>query len=279
MLVQDIDQAKRLAERLWPELAEQPSELPKQGAQGFVILYPDKVVKFPRGTWNVRSLEIEAEMLSRLEGFDTGGVCVPQLMEYDSSNNALVISRLPGVTLDKNVMLAMGAAQRCKLGAELGILLARIHNSSFDLGDEKCMRSADDIHDALFALHDGQLQERANICASDVSAIRNFLESFYQIDEPFCSLHGDVSIGNLLYCDRTQRLSLIDFSGSYMGYRHREFLRTGNFHPEIQVSCMNAYNGLSPIKITDEMLDVSRKAESVMRVLNLNGGLEMHFSP
>lgn len=281
MQIQDIEQMKRAVVSLYPELdGIEPSIPLKQGAQGFVLLYSDRVIKAPRGYWAEESLFNEAAMLQKLGGIDTGRVSVPKVIEYDSSNHILVISRMRGDVLDANMMANMPSPQRVLLGRDLGILLAQIHEMEIFKNNDSWRDEKKKRFEMMQPkLDQAHLLEKAHIKYSDIPAMRQYMQGFSDLNEAQCTLHGDISLGNLLYDQTTGSLSVIDFAGSIQGYRHQEFLRMGNFHPEIHDACIDIYNQLSPVRMTPEILSTSRKVQSFLRVAEGNCGLEMEFKP
>lgn len=224
-MIETIERAIEFARLAYPDLGSVDFEIPKQGQDYFTLLGPTEVVRIPRWESRIELMPHEVKILQALEKTSIAQQ-VPQLLDFDESNNIMRISRLQGVSLSEELLMGLPLETRQSIGQKVGTLLADLHQQTTE---EEPLRTDDQIQDIKRKLH--RIAQYAP--EEDIAVLKNighYLEHFNEGQN--CSLvHGDLNLGNIMYDAETGAVGLIDFAyfaktsryldlGNTLCYRH-----------------------------------------------------------
>lgn len=263
-LPENLEQAERLAKALYPDLHGQTPTIPKQGMQGLVLIFGDKVIKMPFADWGLAALENEAKTLKRLQECGIQSP-IPQILDYDPEYHILVTSRVAGTPLTPEMFQNMSQESRIAIGTCIGNFLHEMHALEIPTKSEKDNSLADYYVHISSLCDDFAFCSKAGLQRGDVGAVKNYLTSQSDLNDHIVFVHTDVGYGNILYDPATGCVSFIDFASCRVGYRHIDFMKMANFPRDVQMSCLAAYNAQTDCPLDIDMIELARKAVNACR--------------
>lgn len=224
------DFARLIVAQLRPGLSGLPITQPeKQGNEYFTLFAGDMVIRIARDE-NVRAaIQKEVDLLDELHQSITAAT-LPRVIAAQPEHHFMVIERLPGVVLNKDLLDSLSAQDREAAAHAIGAFAAQMHaakprDASILRTDPwyKWDRALDKLHLAVAHAEDEHDIAR-------LMKVRRYMSHYSSLHDHFATIHGDLWAGNILYDTVNKKIGIIDFMNARADYAHRDFVTLSHFY-------------------------------------------------
>src|SRR4051812_22145388 len=117
MFCKDIEQAQRYARAIYPDLADQVFEIPRQGWEYLTLLTAREAIRLPRHEIVAAAMDAEVNAHTRLAG--KLPFPIPAIVDYQPDNHIMRMTRVPGVALSQRKLAARPEAQQRDIARQI----------------------------------------------------------------------------------------------------------------------------------------------------------------
>lgn len=238
----NIVEAEALVRKILPDLTDVEFELPPQGAQNFVLIHDQQVIRVARHEWAAKTMERETKILRLLEA--NSPVSIPRFLDMLPDYHMMRITRVAGRHLSAEEIQRLSEKEMQNIAGQLADFMAYIHEGLLLSDEQKATFRYDPSY-----FHELVFPRIAMLLTQDLSKDQKellekakcYIEDYDLISDDIVLTHGDLTFGNILYDDKTNKIGIVDFTGSSMSYRHLDFKKLLSYPKSFLRSVLTAY--------------------------------------
>jgi|GEM_PF-2657864 len=267
--------AKRYAQTIYPDLADQPLTPAKQGNEYFTFLANDEVIRIARNQGVADNMGREAALQELFTG-QFSEARTADITDFQPDNFCMRMRKLEGEPLTASLIETLPLHEQAAVALKLGTFIKELHGIT--PSDTSHLPPSDEMKTRLLGKIDG-LEQRGDsqLDPQRLKQARSYVENQDQLPDTKAMIHGDLAPDNILYDPKTGSLGIIDFNNTKTAYRHQEFAVMAHFYPEKFVhSVIDSYQKDRP---SPDLKGLVRTGMDVMSITHNNTAQDSYKLP